>query len=82
MQLRCSKSSYKIVLNASSDTIACFIDYEKSSDRVKHKQFNINILKKYNTDDQDLQLIKNLHWKQSANVKLGAEYSKKNDVIK
>lgn len=61
------KSSYKIVINASNDTI------EKAFNRINHEHLNINIITKYNTVDTDLQLIKkNLHWNRRANVKLGS----------
>ena len=50
-------------------------------DRMNHERM-LEILKKYNINDKDLQIIKNLHWEQSANTKIGTEYSENGCGIK
>ena len=59
-------------LNANREIFACFIDYEKAFDRANHMKL-IEILRKYNIDDKDLQVIRALYWDQCANIKTGAK---------
>lgn len=42
-------------------------------DHVNHEKM-LEILKKYNIDGKDLQIIENLCWEQSANIKIGNVY--------
>ena len=68
-------------LNVNREIITCFVDYEKAFDRVNHK-YLIAILQKYNIDDKDIKIIKNLYEEQTANVKIDGEYSKRRCNIK
>lgn len=52
------------------DIFVCFVDFEKAFDRVQHDKL-IQILKNTGIDDKDVRIIKNLYWKQTANVKIG-----------
>ncbi len=49
------------------DVFVRFLDYEKAFDLVKHEEI-IRILKKRNVNAFDLQIIRNIHWKQTATV--------------
>lgn len=49
--------------------VACFIDYKKAFDCVKHHKL-IEILKTTGIDREEIRLISNLYWKQSAVVKI------------
>lgn len=53
----------------------CFVDYEKAFDRVLHNKL-IEMLMQFNVDREDVQLIKNLYWKQMANVRIGGHNTK------
>ena len=46
---------------------ACFIDYSKAFDTVKHKPL-FDLLKSIDVDSHDVQLLANLYWKQKAAV--------------
>lgn len=48
---------------------ACFIDFEKAFDKVKHQKM-LDILKNTGLDDKDIRIIANLYWKQKANVRI------------
>ena len=53
----------------------CFIDYEKAFDRVIHQKI-IKMLKDLKVDREDIHLIKNLYWEQSANIKVNGKLQK------
>ena len=57
------------------DVIACFIDYEKAFDKVKHADL-IRMLQERNIDDKDINVIKNLYWNQEAIIKSETSTSK------
>jgi hypothetical protein len=61
-------------LEVNKDVYACFIDYTKAFDKVRHKEM-INILKKLNFDGKDVRLIGNLYWDQTAAIKVKNEVS-------
>lgn len=69
----------KIVIQRASNTnkkvIICFINYQKAFDHVDHDTL-IKTLQRYNIENEYLQIIKNLYWKQHAYIKLNAEYSR------
>ena len=52
------------------DVYICYIDYVKAFDKVQHKQL-FRILKGLGVNGKDLELIKNLYWKQEATIKIG-----------
>lgn len=59
-------------LDMNQDVYACFIDFEKAFDRVRHEQL-IQILKNKNLDSRDIKIISNLYWNQKATVKIEGE---------
>ena len=50
----------------------CFIDDEKAFDKVRHENI-MELLNKYQLSLQNIQLIRNLYWKQEAAVKVNDE---------
>ena len=61
-------------LETQNDLYLCFIDYTKAFDRVKHQEI-IKILESLNVDANDLTIIKNMYWQQSAAVRIENDYS-------
>ena len=61
------------------DVFACFLDYEKAFDRVKHEEM-IQILKDQGINNYDLRIIRNLYWKQSAKVLIDGQVSENIDI--
>ena len=61
------------------DVFACFLDYEKTFDRIKHEEM-IEILKDLGINSYDLRIIKNLYWKQTAKVVIDGKVSKNIDI--
>lgn len=53
---------------------ACFIDFSKAFDNVQHHKL-IDILKSKKIDSQDIRIISNLYWNQSAKIKVDDELS-------
>uniref|UniRef100_A0A8D8SXR8 Craniofacial development protein 2 n=1 Tax=Cacopsylla melanoneura TaxID=428564 RepID=A0A8D8SXR8_9HEMI len=51
---------------------ACFIDYQKAFDKVKHNKM-MEVLQDSGMDGKDLRIIKNLYWNQSATIKINQE---------
>ena len=56
------------------DLYACFIDYTKAFDRVRHTSL-IDILQDLDMDGKDLRIMQNLYWNQEAAVRYENEYS-------
>ena len=56
------------------DVYACFLDYEKAFDRVRHVEM-IQVLEKRNINAFDLRIVKTLYWKQTANVPIDGQES-------
>ena len=56
------------------DIYACFIDYSKAFDTVRHEPL-IDLLKAIDVDSHDVQLLANLYWKQKAAVRHTGEIS-------
>lgn len=52
----------------------CFIDYKKAFDNVKHRKL-VDILQKIGIGRKECRLIKNLYWRQSANIIVDEEES-------
>uniref|UniRef100_A0A8D8V3E1 Craniofacial development protein 2 n=1 Tax=Cacopsylla melanoneura TaxID=428564 RepID=A0A8D8V3E1_9HEMI len=61
-------------LEVNRSIFACFIDFTKAFDNVKHDKL-INILKNKNIDNHDIRIISNLYWNQVAKVKVDDELS-------
>lgn len=51
------------------DVYACFIDYRKAFDCVKHEKM-VEILKTIGLDNEDLRIITELYWNQTAEVRV------------
>lgn len=49
------------------DVFACFIDYEKAFDTVRHDKL-IDVLVQLGLDGRDVRIIRNLYWEQTADV--------------
>ena len=56
------------------DIYACFINYCKAFDSVRHEQL-LDILKAIDVESHDVQLLANLYWKQKAAVRHNSEIS-------
>ena len=56
------------------DIYACFIDYSKAFDTVRHGPL-IDLLKEIDVDSHDVQLLVNLYWKKKAAVRHNGEIS-------
>ena len=56
------------------DIYACFIDYSKAFDTVRHEPL-IDQLKAKDVDSHDVQLLANPYWKQKAAVRHNGENS-------
>jgi hypothetical protein len=56
-------------LEVQKDLYKCFMDYEKSFDRIKQENI-LNILTELDLDIKDFTIIKNLYWNQKACVRL------------
>ena len=52
------------------EVFACFINYEKAFDRVQHTRL-VELLCEVGVDDKDVRIIKNLYWRQHAEVRVG-----------
>ena len=54
---------------------ACFIDYKKAFDKVSHSRL-IQVLKKYEVPPEEIRLISNLYWSQTAQIRGKSEDSR------
>jgi hypothetical protein len=61
-------------LDVNVDVYMCFIDYEKAFDTVRHPKL-LELLQEKGIDARDIQLIANLYWNQTANIKIENEIS-------
>lgn len=68
-------------LDISVDVYACFIDYEKAFDCVKHEKL-ITILTNIGLDSRDIRIIENLYWEQTASIKVGNSSSEDIEIKK
>ncbi|XP_063598959.1 uncharacterized protein LOC134775403 [Penaeus indicus] len=57
------------------DLYLCFIDYSKAFDKVRHQEM-FKMLEVLDIDGKDLQLIRNLYWKQLAAIRIEGETGK------
>ena len=67
--LFCLQVLFQRCRDMNCDVFACFIDYRKAFDRVRHERM-VEILRSIGLDDKDLRIIVNLYWNQSASVSL------------
>jgi hypothetical protein len=65
------KMTVQRALAVNRNIYACFVDYEKAFDRVQHEKM-MKALSKYSVDQEDVSLIRNLYWRQKANMKIGS----------
>ena len=56
------------------DVCLCFIDYEKTFDRIQHHKL-MQLLNGLDMDQKDIRCIENLYWYQTAQIKLGNNMS-------
>ncbi|GFN79349.1 retrovirus-related pol polyprotein line-1 [Plakobranchus ocellatus] len=56
------------------DLHLCFINYSKAFDKVRHVE-HFRMLEKSDIDGKDLRVIRNLHWDQTASVRIEGEHS-------
>ena len=66
-------------IEVQKDVFACFVDYEKAFDKVKHAEL-FNMLKGLDLDGKDLRLLRNLYWNQKAAVRVANEESMRQDI--
>ena len=66
-------------IEVQKDVFACFVDYEKAFDKVKHLNL-FDMLKNLDLDGKDLRLLRNLYWNQKASVKVADEESMKQEI--
>lgn len=68
-------------LDVNRDIYACYIDFTKAFDTVKHDKL-ISILKTKNIDGHDIRIIANLYWNQTAKIKVESEFSEEIQIMK
>ncbi|GFR73937.1 retrovirus-related Pol polyprotein from type-1 retrotransposable element R2, partial [Elysia marginata] len=61
-------------LEVHKEIFACFIDYSKAFDSVKHEQL-IEILQKTDIDENDIAVIANLYWQQRTKIRIATNMS-------
>lgn len=61
------------------DVFVCFVDYEKAFDRVQHTRL-IELLRGIGVDDKNVRIIKNLYWRQKAEIKVGNSTTPEVDI--
>lgn len=66
-------------LYVNQDVFACFIDFEKAFDRVRHDRL-VQILLERNIDVRDVRIISNLYWGQKASVRVGDQLAKEVEI--
>ena len=68
-------------IEVNQDIYACFIDYSKAFDSVKHADM-VNYLKNIDLDENDVALIANLYWCQKTKIRLQHGLSTPLDIQK
>jgi hypothetical protein len=68
----CMRLMIEKYLEVKKNVYVCFIDYTKAFDTVNHEKL-IKCLKEINLDGTDIQLITNLYWDQTANIRCNGE---------
>ena len=68
------RTAMERAIEVQKDLYLCFIDYSKAIDRVKHSDL-FDILLRHNCDGKDLRVIRNLHWKQEATIRIDNDCS-------
>lgn len=66
-------------LDMNQDVFACYIDFEKAFDKVKHDKLH-QILASKNIDLEDARIINNLYWGQRANTKVEDELTEEIEI--
>ena len=61
-------------LKVQKDIYICFLDYEKAFDRVRHEPF-MQCLSEFGVDGEDIKIIRNLYWDQTASLRIMNELS-------
>lgn len=60
---------------------ACFIDYEKAFDKVKHEKL-LEILINNGLDARDIRIIQNMYWNQKAKVRVEDELTEEIEICR
>ena len=68
------KRMSEIAIEKQKDIYACFIDYSKAFDTVRHEPL-IDLLNAIDVGSHDVQLLAKLYWKQTAAVRHNGEIS-------
>lgn len=63
------------------DVYACFIDYKKAFDQVRHTKM-MEVLQKAGLDGKDLKIIRNLYWNQRACVSVDRETTEEIQILR
>ncbi|KAF2890025.1 hypothetical protein ILUMI_16148, partial [Ignelater luminosus] len=66
-------------LDVNQDVYACFIDYNKALDEVRHDEL-MNIVKDKHLDHRDLMIISNLYYKQRATICIDQQTSEEMEI--
>ena len=61
------------------DLYLCFIDYSKAFDKVRHEDL-FQILNALDINGKDLRILSNLHWRQTATVRIDGEHSEETSI--
>ena len=62
-------------MEVQKDLYACFIDYAKAYDRVKHSE-KVEALARTDRGEKDNRIIPELYWKQKATIRVNQELFK------
>ena len=60
---------YERSIDMQNDIYLCFLDYTKSSDKEKHVHL-LYMLRDLDIDGEDIRLLRNVYWKQTAGMKI------------
>ena len=58
---------------------ACFIDFSRAFDRVKHTEF-VEIMKEVGLDNRNVRIISNLYWNQTAYVNIAGNKTEETKI--
>src|SRR5688572_29398703 len=61
------------------DVYACFIDYTKAFDKVRHEDF-MEILQELDIDGKDIRVVRNLYWELTACMRVDGHFSDSTEI--
>jgi Reverse transcriptase (RNA-dependent DNA polymerase) len=68
-------------LDMNQKVFACYIDFEKAFDKVKHDKL-YQLLLKRNVDSDDIRIISNLYWDQRANTRVDNKLTEEMEILR